>query len=118
MRHRLVMHMTNKHLPQDERSKFQCHICDFQTVDRSYLRVHIKNHNAQPNEFKCQCGKEFQNKHKLAQHVMIVHDRNYKVGKCNFFQSLKLERFFSFISSNVPFARESIHAESHYKNML
>jgi predicted RNA-binding Zn-ribbon protein involved in translation (DUF1610 family) len=55
MRHRIINHMRNKHLPKENRAKFQCRACDFQTVNRSYLLIHEKSHSVRPSEFKCHC---------------------------------------------------------------
>ena len=81
MRHRLMNHMRNKHFPKENRTKFQCHVCEFQTVNRNYLSIHEKSHSSQPSEFKCHCGKDFLSKHILAQHILMVHERAFKF-KC------------------------------------
>lgn len=83
LRHRLLMHMRNKHQPKEARRKYHCQMCEFETVNQSYLRIHEKSHSVQKSEFKCHCGKEFVNKHILAQHILMVHERAFKF-RCQF----------------------------------
>jgi uncharacterized Zn-finger protein len=63
--------------------KFGCKVCEFQTVNRSYLLIHEKSHSVQPSDFNCHCGKSFLSKHILQQHIQMVHERAFKF-KCQY----------------------------------
>lgn len=77
LRFRFLKHMRNRHLPKEMRARFKCRYCEFTSVDKSYLRTHEKTHE-NPEIYRCQCTKEFSNKHLLAAHQKIVHERVFK----------------------------------------
>jgi hypothetical protein len=82
LRFQFIKHMKRRHLPRELRDVHQCPHCEFTSVNKDYIRAHIKDHIA-PEVHDCECGKQFSNKYKLAQHQKVSHLKDLK-HKCSY----------------------------------